>query len=181
MPPVPSEEGDFSTLLRYGRNDEKGARRHRHLKRRIYEKIVSWCFILLPLAGEVPRSGKGGGERSEPITECLSCHVIQKANPVTATSYGQAPLGLEGSGASRRPGSIVPVLRTERWVRPTERAGSEGSFICRCLGQRKPSNRASLRGPPIGDQDRDGASYRCSAPYTLLPLRGISPQGETRK
>ena len=46
---------------------------------------------------------------------------------------------LEGSGAFRRPGSIVRVLRTERWVRPTERAGSEGSFICRCLGQRKPS------------------------------------------
>ena len=39
---------------------------------------------------------------------------------------------------------------------------------------------APLRGPPIGGQDRDGASYRCSAPYTLLPLRGISPQGETR-
>ena len=35
--------------------------------------------------------------------------------------------------------------------------------------------------PPIGGQDRDRASYRCSAPYTLLPLRGISPQGETRK
>ena len=51
---------------------------------------------------------------------------------------GQAPVGLEGSGASRRPGSIVRVLRTERWVRPTERAGSEGSFICRCPGQRKP-------------------------------------------
>ena len=55
--------------------------------------------------------------------------------------YGHAPLGLEGSGAFRRPGSIVRVLRTERWVRPTERAGSEGSFICRCLGQRKPYNR----------------------------------------
>ena len=39
---------------------------------------------------------------------------------------------------------------------------------------------APLRGPPIGGQDCDGASYRCSAPYTLLPLRGISPQGETR-
>ena len=37
------------------------------------------------------------------------------------------------------------------------------------------------QGPPIGGQDRDGASYRYSAPYTLLPLRGISPQGETRK
>ena len=58
--------------------------------------------------------------------------------------YGQAPLGLEGSGAFRRPGSIVRVLRTERWVRPTERAGSEGSFICRCLGQRKPLQ------PPCG-------------------------------
>ena len=55
--------------------------------------------------------------------------------------YGQAPLGLEGSGAFRRPGSIVRVLRTERWVRPTERAGSEGSFICRYLWQRKPYNR----------------------------------------
>ena len=71
MSPVPSEGGDFSTPLRYGRNDESGARRHRHLERRIYEKIISRCFILLPLAGEVPRSGKGGGERSEPITRML--------------------------------------------------------------------------------------------------------------
>ena len=39
---------------------------------------------------------------------------------------------------------------------------------------------ASLRGPPIGGQDNDGVSLLCSAPYTLLPLRGISPQGETR-
>ena len=55
-------------------------------------------------------------------------------------SVWKTPMGLEGSGAFRRPGSIVRVLRTERWVRPTERAGSEGSFIC-CLGQRKPYNR----------------------------------------
>ena len=36
---------------------------------------------------------------------------------------------------------------------------------------------ASLRGPPIGGQDRDGVSYRCSALYTLclfeaFPLKG---------
>ena len=65
--------------------------------------------------------------------------------PKVDTPYGQAPLGLEGSGASRRPGSIVHVLRTERWVQPTERAGSEGNFICRCLGQRKPYNRPNGR------------------------------------
>ena len=38
--------------------------------------------------------------------------------------YGQAPMELEGSSAFRRPGAIVRVLRTERWVQPTERAGS---------------------------------------------------------
>ena len=103
-----------------------------------------------------------------------------KANPVTLTPYGQAPLGLEGSGASLRPGSIVRVLRTERWVRPTERAGSEGSFICCCPGQRKPSSRTSLRG---------GADWRSGPRWSILsvlcpvhpfPLRGTSPQGETR-
>ena len=35
--------------------------------------------------------------------------------------------------------------------------------------------------PPIGGQGSDRVSHRCSAPYTLLPLRGISPQGETRR
>ena len=63
--------------------------------------------------------------------------------------YGQAPLGLEGSGAFRRPGSMVRALRTGPWVRPAERAGSEGSFICRCLGQRKPYNRPGGRGNAI--------------------------------
>ena len=46
-----------------------------------------------------------------------------------------SPFGREGSGAFRRPGSIVRVLCTERWVRPTERAGSEGSLICRLRRQ----------------------------------------------
>ena len=32
----------------------------------------------------------------------------------------------EGSGASRRPGSMVPALRAEPWAFPTEQAGSEG-------------------------------------------------------
>ena len=45
---------------------------------------------------------------------------------------------------------------------------------------------ASLRGPPIGGQDRDGASYRCSAPYTLclfeaFPSRGNERYGEKNR
>ena len=120
MLPVPSEGEDFSTLWRlciespsqpklasslhnkrlsywrltgYGRNDERGARRHRHLERRIYEKIISRCFILLPLAGEVPRSGKGGGERSEPITRVL---IMLYDTESQSRNVLASPLGEEG-------------------------------------------------------------------------------------
>ena len=37
---------------------------------------------------------------------------------------------------------------------------------------------ASLGGPPIGGQDRDGASYRCSAPYTLSRFAGLPLKGK---
>ena len=39
--------------------------------RAIYEESVSRCFILPPEQGEVRRSRKGGGERSEPISRML--------------------------------------------------------------------------------------------------------------
>mgnify|MGYP006981721658 CR=1 FL=1 len=79
-------------------------------------------------------------------------------------SVWKTPMGLEGSGAFRRPGSIVRVLRTERWVRPTERAGSEGSFICRCLGQRKPLQ------PPCG---RGNAPLLVAGATTFPPAGGL--------
>ena len=46
-----------------------------------------------------------------------------------------------------------------------------------CKGERTMKWRGR---PPIGGQDSDRVSHRCFAPYTLLPLRGISPQGGTR-
>ena len=39
---------------------------------------------------------------------------------------------------------------------------------------------ASLRGPPIGGQDRDGASYRCSAPYTLCLFEAFPSRGNEK-
>ena len=39
--------------------------------RAIYEESVSQCFILLPEQGEVRRSRKGGGERSEPVSRMV--------------------------------------------------------------------------------------------------------------
>ena len=39
---------------------------------------------------------------------------------------------------------------------------------------------ASLRGPPIGGQDRYGASYRCSAPYTLCLFEAFPSRGNEK-
>ena len=71
-----------------------------------FMRRLSRGVLFCPLhRGEVPRSGKGGGERSEPITECLSCHVIQKANPVTLLA---SPLGEEGHEVAK--GWTVVIL-----------------------------------------------------------------------
>ena len=43
-------------------------------------------------------AGKGANAASQ-SAECFSCHMTLKVNPVTLTSYGQAPVELEGSGA----------------------------------------------------------------------------------
>ena len=61
---------------------------------------------------------------------------------------------------------------------------AEGGIIKRIAPKRETTHYilciAPLRGPPIGSQDSDGVPLQCSTLYTLLPLRGISPQGETR-
>ena len=53
-------------------------------------------------------AGKGANAVSQ-SAECLSCHMTLKVNPVTLASYGQAPMGLEGSKVVRQFGvySIV--------------------------------------------------------------------------
>ena len=92
---------------------------------------------------------------------------------------GACACGAEGHMASIGPPALGAKGCVER-LRPT----GETTHYDLCVAG-APANHvrcASLRsgGPPIGGQDNDGVSLLCSAPYTLLPLRGISPQGETR-
>ena len=72
---------------------------------------------------------------------------------------------------------LQPLLSLTHWIFRSlmlpYKSSSHSAKCVRCVSLRS-------GGSPIGGQDRDGPSYRCSAPYTLLPLRGISPQGETR-
>ena len=61
---------------------------------------------------------------------------------------------------------LHPLLSLTHWI-----FRSHSAKCVRC---------ASLRsgGPPIGGQDRDGASYRCSAPYTLSRFAGLPLKGK---
>ena len=140
-----------------------------------------------------------GRRTQRAITRMLVMPYDTESESRNADFLWTSPFGLEGSGAFRRPGSIVRVLRTERWVRPTERAGSEGSFICRCLGQRKPLQPPCGRGNglrwmasqwirgsrcfPMNPVPLPAPEEALSSALALVPsfpLPGTSPQGETR-
>ena len=113
-----------------------------------------------------------GGERSEPVSRIvfMSYDTESKSRNVFAS-----PLGEEGHEVAKGWTVVRMIMILDVDVTAERRHyNTHRPLMCSlCI--------ASIGGPPIGGQDRDGASYRCSAPYTLLPLRGISPQGETRK
>ena len=57
--------------LRHHLSPASGGTITRAYCRAIYEESVSQCFILPPEQGEVRRSRKGGGERSEPVSRMV--------------------------------------------------------------------------------------------------------------
>ena len=101
-----------------------------------------------------------------------------------------SPLGEEGHEVAKGCTRVRMIMTLEMDVTAERR---HYNTHCPLKGKRLTTFCASLallpnvfavhrfaQGPPIGNQENDRVSYLCSAPYTLLPLRGISPQGETR-
>ena len=76
--------------------------------RAIYEESVSRCFILPPLAGEVRRSRKGGGERSEPIRRILCISYDTESQSRNADFISIARKG------NPLPSAAEPLLPPER-------------------------------------------------------------------
>ena len=101
-----------------------------------------------------------------------------KANPVTLTPYGQAPMGLEGSGAfGARVLSFVCYTPNDGFG-PQSGLVQRGVLYAAARGsENRPAGLLS-GGAPIGGQDRDGASYRYSAPYTLSRFAGLPLKGK---
>ena len=86
--------------------------------------------------------------------------MTQKTNPVTPLA---SPLGEEGHEVAKG-WTVVRMIMV---------------FLFYVLS---PPNVFAVhrfdRGPPIGGQSRDGASYRCSAPYTLSRFAGLPLKGK---
>ena len=153
--------------------------------------IISWKGK--KKMASLPKGSKGGG--GAPVARSGSGPGPGRCFPVfpkVDTPYGQAltglrvdgPLGrrfLRGLSLTRlwREGCCRAPLNYRR--RPLMKKPLQPHLLKRvppaCKGERTMKWRGR---PPIGGQDSDRVSHHCSAPYTLLPLRGISPQGETR-
>ena len=116
----------------------------------------------VPFRGRGPRSGEGvdGGKNDYDIL--ILCLIALKGKRLTTFC---ASLAL-----------LHPLLLLTYWIfRSLMLPYKSSSLVQNVFAVHR-----FARGPPIGGQENDRVSYLCSAPYTLLPLRGISPQGETR-
>ena len=108
--------------------------------------------------------------------ECQSSPKTEKSNSRNVLA---SPLGEEGHEVAKGCTRVRMIMTLDMDVTAERRhynthcppKGETTHYILRV---------APLRGPPIGGQENDRVSYPCLNPYTLLPLRGISPQGETR-
>ena len=116
-------------------------------------------------------SGSRAGGRRQTVRNFLLSAI---GLPLTAGRYRTGPYSRkqEGSGACGARVLSVMCWRTDRWVLPTERAGSEGSIVCR------------LRRAPFGGWRHHLARWeachwilsRLSAPYSTAITDSLDSQ-----
>ena len=153
MPPLaaktiqpPCGRGNASPFgaLRHHLSPASGGTITRAYCRAIYEESVSQCFILPPLAGEVRRSRKGGGERSEPISRIviLPYDTESKSRNVLAS-----PLGEEGHEVAKGCTRVRMIMTLDMDVTAERRNYNTHCPIGRYrnLQPKRPSNLRTLR------------------------------------
>ena len=124
--------------------------------------------------GKVVAQPPKGGERSEPVSRIVFKPYDTESKPRNVLA---SPLGEEGHEVAKGCTRVRMIMILDMDVTAERRhynthrpPKGETTHYILCT--------ASLRGPPIGGQDRDGASYRCSAPYTLSRFAGLRPGGK---
>ena len=143
-------------------------------------------------------AGHYHSERSEE-SRCLSLVISMPINTSRREDIRLSDDRHQKTVFSNARGTIPPPLAAYKTYRPLKlmlpyKSSSHSAKCVRCAplkGKRLTTFCASLcsykmcslctaplRGPPIGGQDRDGASYRYSAPYTLSRFAGLPLKGK---
>ena len=145
--------------------------------------------------GKVVAQPPKGGERSEPVSRIVfrSYDTESKSRNVLASPLGEegheVAKGVQANWIHRgapRPANPVrrhPAKSVCTRVRMIMILDVDVTAERRHYNTHRPPLMcslciASIGGPPIGGQDRDGASYRCSAPYTLSRFAGLPLKGK---
>ncbi len=111
----------------------------------------------------------GGGERSEPISRMP---IKPYDTEIKSRNVLASPLGEEGHEVAKGCTRVRMIMILDMDVTADRRHhNTHCPLMCSlCI--------ALIGGPPIGGQDRDGASYRCFAPYTLSRFAGLPLKGK---
>ena len=122
-------------------------------------------------------TGHCHSERSEE-SRCLSLVISMPINTSRREDIRLSDDKHQKTVFSNARGTIPPPLAAYKTYRPLK--GKRLTTFCASLCSYKMCSlcTAPLRGPPIGGQDRDGASYRCSTPYTLSRFAGLPLKGK---
>ena len=169
---LPYESSSFATSREKRDMRKKTASHILHVPFRRFPPLVAGATTFPPQAGALwvlsngamslqesieqfilpPLADRGALGAASQSAEWLFCPMTLKVNPVTPLA---SPLGEEGHEVAKGCTRVRMIMILLFYVlSPFD------------------------RGPPIGGKDRDGASYRCSAPYTLSRFAGLPLKGK---
>ncbi len=115
----------------------------------------------VPFRGRGPRSGEGVDGGKNDYDTLILCLIALKGKRLTTFC---ALLAL-----------LHPLLSLTHWIFRSLMLPYKSSSLVQNVFA---VHRFDRGRPPIGGQDRDGASYQCSAPYTLSRFAGLPLKGK---
>ena len=150
--------------------------------RTIYEESVSRCFILPPAKGEIRRSPDRGWRAQRANQQnCFSCHMIQRANPVTLTLCSSPLKGKRLTTFCASLALLHPLLSLTHWIfrslmLPYKSSSHSAKCVC-CASLRSGDRRLAVR---TAMEHPIGALLRTPFPASRdFPSRGNEKIGGT--
>ncbi len=156
MPPVPSEEGDFSTPLRFGRNDGNGGRLFYNLRPLKGKRLTTFCASLALL---------------HPLLSLTHWIFRSLMLPYKSSSHSAKCVRCAPKGATAPSEHFEPYERKSKHVTLTLYSSPKRA-IPQPSGPKAPSNLRTLRtfGPEARQPSRRRRVQWRSAPPLMYPV-----------